>query len=343
MRHAFALSLAALGLLACAVPSAQAAPHQVKSFHASGDGGWDYLLVDSATRRFYISRGTHVMVLNADTGASIGDIPNTEGVHGVALAPKLGRGFTSNGRGNSVTVFNLNTLKPVGLPVPVGQNPDCILYDPAAQRVFTFNGESNDATAVNAATGKVAGTIALGGRPEYAVADGKGEVFVNIEDKSEIVALNSRTLKIVRRWSIAPGDGPSGIAMDVAHRRLFSVCGNQMMVVSNADTGKVVATPAIGDGPDACIFDPARQLAISSNGAGSLTLVHEDSPNKYRVQATVPTQPGARTEALDAKTHRIYTVAAKTAPPPAGAPTNGDRRRRSYLPGTFTVLVYGGW
>lgn len=337
----FLLPLAALSLFA-SVPThaASAAPPSyrlVQTIKAGGEGGWDYLTVDPAARRLYISRGTHVMVLNADTGASVGDIPNTNGVHGIAFAPKLGRGFTSNGRDNSVTIFDLKTLKAIGR-VAVGQRPDTIIFDPKTQRVFTFNGGSDDATAIDARSGKVAGTIALGGRPEFAVADGAGMIYDNIEDKSEIVALDARTLTVKARWPVAPAEGPSGIAMDTKHRRLFSVCDGGKMVVTDADTGKIVATPAIGNGPDAAGFDPQTGLAFSSNGQdGTLTVLHEDGPDAYSVVQTVTTQAGARTMALDTKTHRVFLVTATPGPATPGDPP----RRRSYVPGTFVVLVFG--
>jgi YVTN family beta-propeller protein len=341
--HRFtACVLAALGAM-LPIGSMHAAPetttyHVLRKITVGGDGGWDYLTMDSASHRLYISRGTHVMVVDVEKDKVVGDIPDTPGVHGIALAPKQGRGFTSNGGDNTVTVFDLKTLKPI-TRVKVGNRPDAIIFDPASERVFTFNGGSSDATAISASAGTVAGTVPLGGRPEFAVADEKGEVFVNIEDKSEIAAIDSQTLKVKTRWSIAPGDGPSGLAMDRKHRRLFSVCGNDKMIVSNADTGKVVATPTIGKGPDACAFDPQAGLAFSSNGAdGTLTLVKETTPDKFAVVANVPTQPGARTMAIDPRTHAIYLATAKAMPAEPGA--TGGRRRR-FEPGSFTIVVVG--
>ena len=339
MKNKFVLSALALGLAATPLLAAPAVPayHLLQTFKPGGDGGWDYLTLDSQARRFYISRGTHMQVLDADSGALIGDIPDTNGVHGIALAPKLGRGFTSNGRDNSVTIVDLKTLKAIGT-VSVGNRPDCILYDPATQRVFTFNGGSDDATAIDAATGKVAGTVALGGRPEFAVADGQGMIYDNIEDKGEIVAIDCRTLTVKARWPLAPLESPSGLAMDAKHRRLFAVCDGGKMAVVNADTGKVVATPAIGNGPDAAGFDPKASLAFSSNGQdGTLTVLHEDTPDAYTVVQTLPTQLGARTMAVDTKLHHVFLVTATALPPVPGA----SPRRRSYLPGSFVVLVYG--
>ena len=340
MKHTYALAALSLGLAAAPALPASAAPptyHLIQTFHPGGDGGWDYLTLDPDSRRLYISRGTHVMVLDADTGASVGDIPNTNGVHGIALAPKLGRGFTSNGRDNTVTTFDLKTLKVIGT-TPTDQRPDCIVYEPKTQRVFTFNGGSNDATAIDAKTGKALGNIALGGRPEFAVADGRGMLYDNLEDKSEIVAVDARALTVKATWPLAPAESPSGIAMDTKSRRLFSVCDGGKMAVTDADTGKVVATPAIGNGPDAAGFDPGTGLAFSSNGEdGTLTAIHEDGPDTYTVAQTLPTQAGARTMALDTKTHRVYVVTATPLPAEPGA----QPWRRSYAPGTFVVLVLG--
>jgi YVTN family beta-propeller protein len=333
------LTLAGLGLALMTGFAAPKAPayHVLRKIQIGGDGGWDYLMADGASHRLYISRGTHVTVVDTATGKVVGDIPNTQGVHGIALAPKLNRGFTSNGRDNSVTVFDLKTLKQIQR-VSVGKGPDCIIFDGASNRVFTFNGESGDATAVDAATGKVAGTIALSGRPEYAASDDRGAVFVNIEDKSEIDTIDSKALKVTRHWSLSPGDGPSGLAIDRKHHRLFSVCGNEKMVVSDADYGKVVATPPIGKGPDAAAFDPDSGIAFSSNGEdGTLTLVHESSPNRYEIVGNVRTEPSARTMALDPQSHLIYLATAKFKPAAPGAP----RWRRQTEPGSFAILVVG--
>jgi DNA-binding beta-propeller fold protein YncE len=328
---------------ACLLPlpaglrSSDSSYHLTKTVKLGGEGFWDYLNVDSDARRLYISRGTHVMVLDADSLEVLGDLPNTQGVHGIALASELGRGFTSNGRANTVTIFDLKTLKVLG-EVKTGQNPDAIIYDPASRRVFTFNGRSGDSTAIDAASGSVAGTIALGGRPEFAAADGKGHVYANLEDKSMVVAIDSQKLTVVSRWPLAPGEEPSGMAMDRDHRRLFSGCHNKMMVVMDADSGKVVATPPIGQGVDANAFDPGTGLAFSSNGDGTLTVVHQESPDKYSVVDNVQTQRGARTMALDLKTHNVYLVTAEFGPPPA--PTaDQPRPRPSIVPGSFVVLV----
>lgn len=319
--------------------TAKAAYHLIKKVVLGGEGFWDYLAVDSAARRLYISHASKVLVLNADTYAVLGEIPGTDGVHGIALAPALGRGFTSNGRSNTVSVFDLQTLKVQG-QVKTGENPDAILYDPASRRVFTFNGRSNDATVIDAASGAVAGTIPLGGRPEFAAADGDGRIYVNLEDKSEVVTLDSRALSLKTRWPLAPCEEPSGMAMDTKHRRLFIGCHNKMMAVMDADTGRIVATPPIGEGVDANAFDPGTGLAFSSNGDGTLTVVREDSPEKFSVVENVPTQRGARTMALDLKTHKVYLVTAQFGPPPAPTPER-PHPRPSIVPGTFTLLVLG--
>lgn len=324
-------------LLATLAMAADSGYHLIHTYKLGGEGGWDYLTMDSAARRLYVSRATHVVVLDADSGNVVGDIPDTPGVHGIALAPELGRGFVSNGREGTVTIFDLQTLKPI-TKMKAGENPDCILYDPATKRVFTFNGRSHDSTAIDAATGKVLGTIKLEGKPEFAVSDGKGEVFVNIEDKSQLDAIDPQKLEVKASWPLAPCEEPSGLAIDRKHRRLFSGCHNKMMAVVDADTGKVVATPAIGEGVDANAFDPQTDLAFASCGEGVLTVVHEESANKFTVKENVPTEAGARTMALDEKTHQIYTVTAKFGPPPAATPEN-PHPWHTILPDTFVVLV----
>jgi DNA-binding beta-propeller fold protein YncE len=328
-------------LVALGMTSAQdAGLHVIKTYKIGGEGGWDYLNMDANSRRLFISRGTHVIVLDADTGKLLGDILDTPGVHGIALAPALGRGFTSNGREGTVTIFDLTTLKLIDKIKNVGKNPDAILFDPSTKRVFTFNGGSHDATAIAAATGTIVGTIPLGGKPEFGVSTGAGEVFVNIEDKSEIVALDPQNLKVKSRWSLAPCEEPSGLAIDLKNRRLFSGCDNKMMAVTNADTGKVIATVPIGEHVDANGFDPDSQMAFASCGDGSLTVAHEDSPDKFHVVQNLATERGARTMTLDPKTHRIYLVTAKFGPPPA--PTAAQPHPwPTVLPDTFVVLVAG--
>src|SRR5579872_6487505 len=341
MRHSRLLLLAS-SLLLLATFSAAADPgyHVIKTYKLGGEGGWDYLTLDSSSRRLYISRATHVMVIDADSGKSVGDIPDTPGVHGIALAPELGRGFTSNGREGTVSIFDLKTLKPISKVQSVGENPDAILFDPATNRVFTFNGRSHNSTAIDAANGNIVGKIELGGKPEFGVSTGKGELFVNIEDKSELVAIDPKELKVKSRWPLAPCESPSGLAMDIKNRRLFVGCDNKMMAVVNADSSKVITTLPIGDGVDADRFDPDNKLAFASCGEGVLTVVKEDSPDKFSVVQNVKTQRGARTMELDSKTHRIYLVTAKFGPPPA-ATAEQPHPRPTILPDSFEVLVVG--
>jgi DNA-binding beta-propeller fold protein YncE len=312
--------------------------HVVKKIAAGGEGGWDYLIADTLSERLFVSHGTHVVVIDLVRDSVIGDIPSTLGVHGIAFAPTLNRGFTSNGRDTSVTIFNLKTLVPIGTVKVTGRNPDAIVFDPFSGRVFTFNGGGANTTAIDAATGVVAGTMALGGKPEFSVSDGKGTMYVNIEDKSEVVVFDPRALRVRARWPLAPCEEPSGMAMDRAHGRLFVVCSNKLMAILDAETGRVITTLPIGDGVDATGYDPATSLAFASNGEGTLTVVHEDSPEKFTVVGTVPTQRGARTMALDARTHRIYMSTALFGPPPA--PTaERPNPRPTVIPGSFTVLV----
>jgi DNA-binding beta-propeller fold protein YncE len=325
-------------LLATLAMAAGSGYHVIHTYKLGGDGGWDYLTMDSAARRLYISRATHVIVLDADSGNVVGDIPDTPGVHGIALAPDLGRGFVSNGREGTVTVFDTESLKVITNTVKAGENPDCILYDPVTKRVFAFNGHSHNVTAIDAKSFALLGTIKLQGKPEFAVSDGKGELFVNIEDKSQLDAIDPQKLEVKASWSLAPCEEPSGLAIDRKHRRLFSGCHNKMMAVVDADTGKVIATPPIGEGVDANAFDPKSDLAFASCGEGVLVVVHEDSPHKFTVKENVPTQAGARTMALDEKTQQVYTVTAKFGPPPAPTAEN-PHPWHTILPDTFVVLV----
>jgi YVTN family beta-propeller protein len=313
--------------------------HVVKRFKLGGEGGWDYLTFDAKGGRLFISRSTHVMVVDAEKGTVIGDIPDTQGVHGVALVEELGKGYTSNGRASTVTVFDLKTLK-VLKQIPVGKNPDAIIYDPASKRVFTMNGASDDATAIDPKTDTAVGTLALGGKPEFAVSDERGRVFVNLEDKSTVVEFDPAKLAVLARWPIAPGEEPSGLAIDREHGRLFSTGANKTLAVLDAATGKVVTTLPIGGGVDAADFDPETGLAFSSNGDGTLTVIREDSPDKFTVVENVKTQRGARTMTLDTKTHRVYLVTAEFGPPPAPTPER-PRPRPSIVPGSFTLLVVG--
>jgi WD40 repeat protein len=334
------VSIISVSLAAVALAAAGPGYHVVTTYKLGGEGGWDYLITDADARRTYISRGTHVVVIDADTGKNVGDIADTPGVHGIALAPELGRGFTSNGREGTVSIFDIKTLA-TSSKVKVGENPDAILYDPATKRIFTFNGRSQDSTAIDAATGKVLGTIKLDGKPEFAAADAKGGIWVNIEDKSELVAIDPNKLEVKAKWPLAPCTEPSGLAIDRKNRRLFAGCDNKMMAVVDADSGKVLATPPIGDGVDATAFDPETGLAFAScGGDGVLTVVKEDSPDKFSVAENVPTQKGARTMALDTKTHKVFVVTAQFGPRPAST-ADDPHPRPAILPDSFVVLVVG--
>ena len=306
-------ALAAIGTLASTLLAAQSVSggYSVsKKIPIPGSGSWDYLTIDEAARRLYVSHGTQVEVLDIDSPAVVGNIPKTLGVHGVAIAPELGRGFVSNGQASTVTIFDLKTLKPIS-EVPTGQKPDAIIFDPATSRVFAFNGGSNSATAIDAATGKVAGTVDLGGGPEFAAADGNGYVFDNLEDESLVLKINSRDLKVEQRWPTAPCSSPSSMAMDRANRRLFVGCRSKVMAVLDADSGKVITTVPIGDHVDATAFDPDTKLIFNSNGEGTITVIHQDGPDTYSVVETVKTAPRAKTMALDPKTHRLFLSTAE--------------------------------
>src|SRR6202521_2979986 len=276
-----------ISLLVTLSAAADPGDHVIKTYKLGGEGSWDYLTLDTSSHRLYISRATHVIVIDADSGKPVGDIPDTPRVHGIALAPELGRGFISNGGEGTVTIFDIETLKVI-TKVKAGDNPDAILYDPATKRVFTFNGKSQDATAIDAAKGTVLGTIKLDGKPEFAVSDGKGKIFVNIEDKSQLDAIDPSKLEVKSRWPLAPCQEPSGLAIDRKNRRLFAGCDNKMMAVVDADSGKVLATPAIGEGVDATAFDDETGLAFAScGGDGVLTVVNPESPDKFSVAENV--------------------------------------------------------
>ncbi len=308
------------------------------SITIGGTGGWDYLTADAGSHRLYVSHGSEVVVIDLTSNKVNGRVTGLNRIHGIAIANDLNTGFISDGAANQVVAFDLKTLQ-VKNKINAGTNPDGILYDSASKRVFAFNGRSQDATAIDAATGAVAGTIALGGKPEFPASDGQGNVYDNIEDKNEIVQIDSKTLKVKAHWSVSPCESPSGLAIDTESRRLFAVCENKMMAVVDADSGKVVATPAIGEGPDAAGFDPGTKMAFSSNGSGTLTVVRESDKNTYAVVENVPTARGARTMALDTATHNIYLATAEFGPAPAATAQN-PRPRPSILPDTFKVLIF---
>jgi DNA-binding beta-propeller fold protein YncE len=307
------LCSAMIAVLSCALfaaPASSGGYSVIKKIPIPGTGSWDYLTVDEAARRLYVSHGTQVEVLDIDALTVVGSIPKTPGVHGVALAPESGRGFVSNGQANNVMIFDLKTLKPIS-DVRAGQKPDAIIYDPATSRVFAFNGGSNSATAIDAAAGKVAGTVDLGGGPEFAAADGKGYVYDNLEDESLVLKINARDLKVEQRWPSAPCASPSSMAMDRDNRRLFLGCRSKVMAVMDADTGKVITTLPIGDHVDATAFDTETRMVFNSDGEGTVTVIHQDSPDNYSVVETVKTAPRAKTMALDPKTHRLFLSTAE--------------------------------
>jgi len=314
--------------------------HIIHEYKLGGDTGWDYLTMDASSRRLYISHGTHVEVINIDTGKVEGDITDLKGVHGIALDKDANKGFISDGRDNSVVVFDLKTLKQTG-KVQAGTNPDAILFDPATKHVFAFNGRSGNATVIESKDNSVAGTIDLGGKPEFAVADGKGKVFVNLEDKSSLVEIDSKELKVLNTWSLSPGEGPSGLAIDPQNEVLFSGCDNEKMVVVDGKSGKVLATETIGKGVDATAWDRGLKQAYSSNGqSGNITIVKEGSPTNCAVVGDVTTKPRARTMAVDEKTHNLITVTAQFEAQSEPAPGQ-QRQRPKMVPDTFEVLVYG--
>ena len=322
-------------------PAAAAGFKKVAEWKLGGEGGWDYLTADGAAKRIYVSRSTHVMVVDLEKGTLVGDIPDTQRVHGVAIATDCGRGCITAGGTDEAVIFELATLKVVGR-VKTGKGPDATLYEPTTKRVYAFCGRGGEATVIDAAKGEVAGSIALGGQPEAGVADGAGHVYVNLEDKSEIVAIDAAKMQVTARWSIAPGEGPSGLALDAAHHVLFSGCHNQKVVMVDATSGKVIATLPIGGGVDGCAFDPALACAFTSNGDGTMTVVHEDAPDRFTVVENVATKRGSKTMALDPVTHRAYLGAADyEAPAAAPAAANGGRPPRPQpVAGSFSLLVF---
>jgi YVTN family beta-propeller protein len=335
MRPFLKLSLLSL-MVAFAAPSGY---HVVKETKIGGEGGWDYLTMDAAARRLYVSHATKVVVVDVDAGTVVGEIPDTPGVHGIAIADALNRGFVSNGRGNSVTIFDLKTLKLIS-QVKTGQNPDAIQYEAESGKVFTFNGRSNDSTVIDAKTGNVESTIPLGGKPEFSAADGKGKIYVNIEDTHEVVEIDAKKMSVSKRYALGGCEEPSGLAMDVKKRLIFSVCGNKVMAISNPDTGKVIASPAIGDGADGATYDAGRGLAFSSNGQdGNMTVVGEVS-GKWQVVETVSTKKSARTITIDPKTHLLYLPAATYGPAPEAA-AGKKKGRPPMVPDSFELLVVG--
>jgi len=327
----------ALLLTLYALPAQSQSYHLAKTVTLGGDGGWDYVAFDTAGHRLFIAHSTRVVVVDAGNDSTLGEIPGLNGAHGIALAYEAGHGFASSGRDSMVTMFDLKTLAVLGRTM-AAEDDDAILFDPASHHVFTFNGDAGSSTVIDAVSGKAIGNIELGGKPEFGVTAGDGTLFVNLEDKAVIDQIDAKAMKVTRSWPIAPCESPTGLAIDRKHHVLFSGCGNQVMAISDAKAGRLITTVPIGQGVDACGFDPAAQLAFASNGDGTLTVIHEDSPTSFRVVANVATRRGARTMALDEQTHRVYSVTADLGPPP---PPTAERPhpRPSIVPGTFMLLV----
>ncbi len=320
---------------------ADSTPKVLQRWALGGDGGWDYLTLDQAGKRLFISHGTRVDVVETGGGRLLGSIPNTNGVHGIALAEGLARGYTSNGKADSVTEFDLDTLKVIKEVAIPGHNPDAIVFEPVGKHVFTFNGRSKDVTILDADTLAVVGRLPVPDKPEFAVDDGAGRIFVNIEsDPGQMVVIDSRKLAVIDTWPLPGCASPSGLALDKTHHRLFSVCDDNVMAVTDAATGKQVAKVKIGEGPDAVAYDSERGLVFSSNGDGTLSVIRQVSADRYAPAASVPTMIGARTMALDSANGHVYLVSAKFGPTPAATAAT-PRPRPVPLPGTFTALVVG--
>jgi DNA-binding beta-propeller fold protein YncE len=321
--------------------TAQAAPagadyHVTRTVRLGGDGRWDYVTLDSVAHRLFIARQTRVMVVDQASGKLLAEIPGLDGAHGIALATPAGRGFATSGRDGTVTMFDLRSLR-VLARIRAAPDADAVLYDPSSGRVFTFNGDPGTSTVIDPKAGKVVGSISLGGKPEFGVADGRGHLYVNLEDKAEIAEIDPAAMRVTRHWPLTGCEEPTGLAIDRVHRVLFSGCHSRVMAISDAGAGRTIAQVPIGEGVDGCAFDPGTGLAFSSNGEGSITVVHEDSPTSFHLVSTVRTRRGARTMTLDPRTHRLYTVTADFGATPA--PTRDEPHPRpSLVPGTFTLL-----
>ncbi len=344
MKRTWTLAATALALMGTplsgmtAAPSDLPAPAIVARFQPGSDTGWDLLAYDASGSRLFVSRATHVQVLDSTSGKLVGDITGTDGVHGIALAPEAKKGFASNGKSNSVTVFDLASLK-VLRQIPLdGIKPDTIIYDAASRHVLVFNGGSNNVAVIDPTTESVIASVALPGRPELAAADGQGHVYVNLEDKNQVAAIDSMHNKVLATWTLGDCQEPSGLALDAQHHRVFSACQNHKLVVLDTSSGKPVAEVPIGEHPDGAAFDPATNLVYSPNGEGTLTVIKEDNPDHFRVIANVLTQKSARTIVLDAATHRLFLAAAELGPPPPPTPQQ-PHPRPSIVPGSFRILV----
>lgn len=341
MKHLLPRLWCLLALVPLGAAQAAGAPPHYRITHQvalPGDEGWDYLLYDQAGQRLFVAHGSRVLVVDGDKLTVVGEIPETPGVHGIALAPEFNRGYVSAGRAGSVVVFDLKTLARLKEIKVTGDNPDAILYDPAAHRVFTFNGRGRNATAIDPRTDQVIGTVALDAKPEFAATDGKGRVYVNLEDKNTLAVLDPRKVAVLSRWPLAGCDEPSGLAIDAAHGRLFPVCDNKVMAVVDGASGKLLGTAPIGAGVDAAAFDPGTGLAFASCGEGVLTVVRVDSAGRPEVVQSATTQRGARTMALDLEKHRVFLVTADFSPPPP-ATAEQPHPRPGLVPGSVRLLV----
>lgn len=339
MKSRFLITGLALATLLQAA-NGQSAYKLLKSISIGGDGGWDYLSIDAKARRLYLTHASKIVVVDLDQDKVVGEVADTPGVHGFAIAPDLSRGFSSNGAEAHVSVVDLKTLKAIA-KVETGENPDAILYEPGRSEVYAFNGRGNSATVLDAKTNKVVATVPLSGKPEFAAADAKaGRVFCNIEDKNEVAVIDVKTHAVTATWPLAPNEEPTGMAFDAGHQRLFVGCHNKVMVMLDGENGRIIATVPIGAGVDACAFDDGTQLAFASCGDGTITIAKEETPDTLKVAQILSTERGARTMALDPKTHRVYTVTAQIMPEQT-TPAPGERRRPNYVPGTFHLLVYG--
>jgi DNA-binding beta-propeller fold protein YncE len=334
------LSLAALCTSSLAAQGATAPYRVIATYTLGGDGGWDYLALDTAFHRLFVARNDRVMVIDEQSGKLLNEITGLHRTHGIAFDYHAGHGFVTGSGDSSVTMFDLATLKVSGT-TKAGAGADALIFDEASGHAFSFNGGANSASVIEGVTGKSVATIPLGGRPEFAVSDGTGKVFVNLEDSSAIVEIDAKANRVTRHWAIAPCESPSGLAIDVARHRLFSGCENKLMAISDYQTGKVIGTAPIGSGVDANRFDPGTSLAFSSNGEGSITVVRENSPGKFAVLQTVSTAPGARTMELDRESHRLFTVTARFGAAPAQATPENPRKRPPILPNSFELLVLG--
>lgn len=337
LRTALASALLMLGASHVAAAPQNGGYQVLSRLQLGGPGGWDYLNFDAVRRHLFISRGDRVQVVDVDQGKLIGTIPGTQGVHGIAIDQAMHRGYTSNGQSASVTVFDLDTLATVAVIQGAGEKPDAIIYDAASKHVFTLNGKGRSFSVIDPKRNEIVTTVALPGKPEFAATDEAGHVYVNLEDRAQVVEINSLTNTVAATWSLGACQAPTGLAIDNKKHRLFSVCDNQQMTVLNAENGKLVTSVPIGEGPDAVVFDEATSTAFSSNGeSGNITAVHQDDADHYSVLATIPTQPSARTLALDPKLHRLYLSAAQWVSPP----TEGGARPKA-VPDSFTLLTVG--